>query len=125
MSKIILYIFIISFSFHGLAAAQKGSSTHFGGDIPSAENYGMVYLDNYSQKADVVPVIFDHWLHRAKFTCRICHIDIGFAMQTAATDINAVDNMNGYFCGSCHDGKRVIQGKIYKLIILLKLKAMP
>ena len=81
MPRIILYIFIIFFSFYGSAAAQKGSPTHFGGDIPSAENYGMVYLNNYSRKAGVVPVIFDHWLHRAKFTCRICHIDIGKILE--------------------------------------------
>ena len=111
MPRIILYVVIILFSFHGLASAQKGSPHHSGGDIPLPENYGIVYLDNYSKKAGVVPVVFDHWLHRAKFTCRICHIDVGFAMQTEATDIKAVDNMNGYFCGSCHDGKRVIEGK--------------
>jgi len=32
-------------------------------------------------------VVFDHWLHRAKFTCRLCHVDIGFAMKAEATDI--------------------------------------
>ena len=56
-------------------------------------------------------MVFDHWLHRAKFTCRLCHVDIGFAMEAEATDISAADNMNGYFCGACHDGKRVIEDK--------------
>jgi c(7)-type cytochrome triheme protein len=56
-------------------------------------------------------VVFDHWLHRAKFTCRLCHVDIGFAMEAEATDISAADNMNGNFCGACHDGKRVIEDK--------------
>ena len=111
MPKLIIFIFIILFSFHSLASAQKKSPTYYGENIPSPENYGEVYLNNYSKKAGVAPVVFDHWLHRAKFTCRICHIDIGFAMQTEATDIKAADNMNGYFCGSCHDGKRVIEGK--------------
>jgi len=50
-------------------------------------------------------VVFDHWLHRAKFTCRLCHVDIGFAMQGGATDIRAADNINGYYCGTCHNGK--------------------
>ena len=62
-------------------------------------------------KAGVSPVVFDHWLHRAKFTCRICHIDIGFVMKGEATDIRAADNINGYYCGSCHDGKRAVEGK--------------
>ena len=56
-------------------------------------------------------MVFDHWLHRAKFTCRLCHVDIGFAMVAEATDIKAADNMNGYYCGSCHDDKRVIDNK--------------
>jgi c(7)-type cytochrome triheme protein len=50
-------------------------------------------------------VVFDHWLHRAKFTCRLCHVDIGFAMKTGATGIKAADNEKGYYCGACHNGK--------------------
>jgi c(7)-type cytochrome triheme protein len=50
-------------------------------------------------------VVFDHWLHRAKFTCRLCHVDIGFAMKTGATGIKAADNERGYYCGACHNGK--------------------
>ena len=97
MLKKILYKSIILFSFHGLASAQKGSLCKYVDEVPSPENFGRVYLDNYSEKAGVVPVVFDHWLHRAKFTCRVCHIDIGFAMQNKATGINTADNMNGYF----------------------------
>jgi c(7)-type cytochrome triheme protein len=79
--------------------------------IPSAQYYGKVILNNYSKKAYVPPVVFDHWLHRAKFTCRLCHIDIGFTMKAETTDIKAADNINGYYCGACHDGKRVFEGK--------------
>ena len=111
MLKKIFFIFIILFSLHSIASAQKGELYKYVNEIPSPENFGIVYLDNFSQKAGVVPVIFDHWLHRAKFTCRVCHIDIGFAMKNEATGINATDNMNGYFCGSCHDGKRKFEGK--------------
>jgi c(7)-type cytochrome triheme protein len=79
--------------------------------IPPAEYFGRVELDNYSQKAGVSPVTFDHWLHRAKFTCRLCHIDIGFAMKAEMTDISAADNMSGYYCGTCHDGQRIFDGR--------------
>ena len=48
---------------------------------------------------------FDHWLHRAKWTCRLCHVDIGFAMKTNGTNIKAEDNISGYYCGTCHNGK--------------------
>jgi c(7)-type cytochrome triheme protein len=109
--RIILYVFIILFSFLGSASAQKTSLENYGKEIPPPEYFGKVLLSNHTRKAGVDPVVFDHWLHRAKFTCRICHIDIGFAMKSNATDIKAVDNMNGYYCGSCHDGKRVVDDK--------------
>lgn len=59
----------------------------------------------------MAPVVFDHWLHRAKFTCRLCHVDIGFAMEEGATRISADFNMQGLYCGSCHDGQRIIDGQ--------------
>ena len=81
-------------------------------DVPRGEMYGRVVLDKYSSKAGIGPVTFDHWLHRTKFTCRLCHVDIGFAMQANATDINAATNRQGFHCGACHDGKRSIDGKV-------------
>jgi c(7)-type cytochrome triheme protein len=56
-------------------------------------------------------VKFDHWLHRAKFTCRLCHVDIGFAMKTNATSVNAQDMAAGYYCAACHNGKPGPEGK--------------
>ena len=48
-------------------------------------DYGRVVINNASQKAGLAPVVFDHWLHRAKYTCRLCHIDIGFGMKAGAS----------------------------------------
>ena len=79
--------------------------------IPRPEKYGQVILDNYSTRADMSPVVFDHWLHRAMFTCRLCHVDIGFAMEGRATKISAENNRNGLYCGACHNGTRVHAGK--------------
>jgi len=110
MPPIVLYVFIILFFFPASASSQVSSSQYFQ-EIPAPQYYGKVILNNYARKAGVDHVVFDHWLHRAKFTCRICHIDIGFAMKARATGISAVDNINGYYCGSCHDGKRVIEDK--------------
>jgi c(7)-type cytochrome triheme protein len=56
-------------------------------------------------------VVFEHWLHRAGFTCRLCHVDLGFAMKAGATAIKPEDNEGGYYCGACHDGRRLFQGK--------------
>jgi c(7)-type cytochrome triheme protein len=101
MPSIVLF-FLITFFFLPVAVSAE---------VTSHEDYGTVILNNYSKEAGVAPVVFDHWLHRAKFTCKLCHVDIGFAMKAEATEIKAVDNINGYYCGSCHDGKRVIKNK--------------
>jgi len=74
--------------------------------VAPPDKYGRVVINNYRSKG-IVPVVFDHWLHRAKFTCRLCHIDIGFAMEAGGTKISAATNMKGFHCGSCHNGNRV------------------
>lgn len=75
------------------------------------QEYGKVIINNYSRSAGMAPVVFSHWLHRAMFTCRLCHVDIGFAMEGRATKINAATNMQGYYCGACHNGKTVFEGR--------------
>ncbi len=85
----------------GLALAQTGLKKR----RPLPHEYGRVELNNFSEKAGRAPVVFDHWLHRAKFTCRLCHVDIGFAMQAGSTGIAAADNERGYYCGACHNGR--------------------
>lgn len=72
---------------------------------PLPHEFGRVVLNNASEKAGLAPVVFDHWLHRAKFTCRLCHVDVGFAMAAGATGITAADNAGGFYCGACHNGK--------------------
>jgi c(7)-type cytochrome triheme protein len=101
--KKLFFTFIILCFFPGAVFSQK---------IPLPQNVGKVILNNTSEEADIPPVIFDHWLHRAKFTCRVCHVDIGFAMEEGATGITADLNMQGMFCGSCHNGKRTIDDKV-------------
>jgi c(7)-type cytochrome triheme protein len=79
---------------------------------PLPYEYGRVVIDNYSEQAGLAPVVFEHWIHRTKFTCRVCHLDLGFAMKAGETGITASDNAGGYYCGTCHDGKRVFaEGK--------------
>src|SRR5512146_645928 len=78
---------------------------------PLPYEFGRVVINNFSEKAGFAPVVFDHWLHRAKFTCRLCHVDIAFAMKAGTTGITASDNMNGLYCGSCHNGKMAQDGK--------------
>ena len=67
-------------------------------------DYGGVTISNFSRRAGLAPVRFDHWLHRALYTCRLCHVDVGFAMEENGTKITAATNMKGFYCGACHNG---------------------
>jgi len=100
MKKIFFAIFLLLL-FAGLTLAQTGVKKK----RPLPYDYGKVIINNFSEKEGLAPVVFDHWLHRAKFTCRLCHVDIGFAMKAGATGIKSADNMKGYYCGTCHNGK--------------------
>jgi c(7)-type cytochrome triheme protein len=91
----------------GQALAQTGTKKK----RPLPYEYGRVVIDNFSDRGNLAPVVFEHWIHRSKFTCRVCHVDIGFAMKTGATGINATDNARGYYCGTCHNGRMVTDGK--------------
>ena len=72
--------------------------------MPRPEEFGNVVINNYSEKNNIAPVVFKHWLHRTKFTCRVCHVDLGFAMEAGGSDIKEADNKNKLYCGSCHNG---------------------
>ncbi len=74
-------------------------------------NYGSVTIRNFSSRAGLAPVRFDHWLHRALYTCRLCHVDIGFAMEENGTKITADTNSKGFYCGACHNGARLFGEK--------------
>ncbi len=60
------------------------SSTVYTQDRPvtagrAPDEYGRVIIKQSSApRAGFAPVVFDHWVHRSKFTCRLCHTDIGF-----------------------------------------------
>ncbi len=73
--------------------------------------FGNVLINNPSDKAGIAPVQFEHWLHRSMFTCRLCHVDLAFAMKGGGSNIKAADNKKGFYCGSCHNGKTTVNGK--------------
>jgi c(7)-type cytochrome triheme protein len=106
MKRAFLVILVVLMA-AGTVTAQSGSKKK----RPLPFEYGRVVLNNFAEKANFAPVAFDHWLHRSKFTCRLCHVDLAFAMKSGATGITAADNMSGYYCGTCHNGKMVVQGK--------------
>lgn len=106
MKKFLFLLFAL-LVFAGAVYAQTGVKKR----RPLPYEYGRVVINNYSEKVGLPPVVFNHWIHRAKFTCRLCHVDIGFAMKANGTDIKAADNISGYYCGTCHNGKMVVDNK--------------
>jgi c(7)-type cytochrome triheme protein len=104
MKRKVLIIALLLFVFASLGIAATSS---FGTKkrMPRPEEFGNVIINNYSEKNNIAPVVFKHWIHRAKYTCRVCHVDLGFAMEAGGSDIREADNTNHLYCGSCHNGK--------------------
>jgi c(7)-type cytochrome triheme protein len=66
--------------------------------------YGNVVLGSKSRKAGMAPVIFSHWSHRSRYTCRVCHQELGFSMRQGDSGINRSQSLAGKFCAACHNG---------------------
>ena len=65
--------------------------------------YGDVVINNYSDGANIRPVVFPHWFHRIRFRCKVCHADLGFEMKAGGNDINMLKIFDGQYCGACHN----------------------
>lgn len=65
--------------------------------------YGDVVINNYSDAANMRPVVFPHWFHRIRFRCKVCHADLGFKFKAGGNDINMLKIFDGQFCGQCHN----------------------
>ena len=66
--------------------------------------YGDVVINNYSDEAEMRPVVFPHWFHRIRFRCKVCHADLGFQFKAGGNDINMLKIIDGEYCGACHNG---------------------
>jgi c(7)-type cytochrome triheme protein len=67
--------------------------------------YGNVVMRRSSKKAGMQPVVFVHWSHRARYTCRVCHMELGFSMRSGDTGITREQYLAGKYCGACHNGQ--------------------
>lgn len=75
---------------------RKGKSPH---------QYGAVLMDKFTKGAkDTRPVLFPHWAHREKYTCKACHTGLNISMKRTATGIRQSDIEAGKYCGKCHNG---------------------
>lgn len=106
--KTILFIVALitsAFMSQGIYADQKKELAPAFRGIKSPGSYGSIVLNKYTGEGqDMKAVVFPHWLHRTKFTCKVCHSDIGFPMKAGTTDIKMEAIFEGRYCGKCHDG---------------------
>ena len=74
--------------------------------LPTAEEYGDVLIKRVSFSREMAPVIFSHAIHRAKYTCRVCHGELEFSMKVNETAILCKSGeTDGKYCTVCHNGK--------------------
>lgn len=66
--------------------------------------YGDVVINNYAETQGMRPVVFPHWFHRIRYTCKVCHADLGFKFKAGGNDITMSKIIEGQFCGACHNG---------------------
>jgi c(7)-type cytochrome triheme protein len=104
MKKRTILAFVLLMLFCGMAMAFA-ESEGMRKKRPPRHEYGNVVMNNSSEKNKMAPVVYNHWLHRAEYTCRLCHVDIGFGMSAGTTGVTMDDNKRGMYCGACHNGK--------------------
>lgn len=100
---IICAVLVICALFSGLPTETEGF-WDFAPNLPP-EEYGNIIINRTSQQKGVKPATFSHWSHRRKHTCRVCHFELEFNMKLNTTEITENANMEGRFCGACHNGK--------------------
>lgn len=67
--------------------------------------YGDIVINNFSEKTGARAAVFPHWFHRIRYTCKVCHTDLGFKMQAGGDKMLMADILDGRFCGACHNGQ--------------------
>lgn len=72
---------------------------------PLPAKFGNVTISRGTAGGPMKPVVFAHWSHRMRYTCRVCHLELDFAMRRNATEITEEAIRKGEYCGACHDGK--------------------
>jgi c(7)-type cytochrome triheme protein len=88
-----------------LVAASVSATVFSIPEQPPYYQYGNVLMNRTSEAHGISWVTFSHWSHRRSYTCRVCHLELEFAMKANSTEITEESNRQGKYCGACHDGK--------------------
>ena len=71
---------------------------------PAQAEFGDIVMNQTSDAASIRPVVFPHWFHRIRYSCKSCHSDLGIKFQTGGNGVDMVKVMDGLYCGACHNG---------------------
>jgi len=86
----------------GNSAGDVNASTEYR-KIKPPEAWGTTIMERNTRGTETKGVLFPHWAHRNRYTCSVCHTDLGFAMKAGGTNIKQSDIEEGKYCGACHD----------------------
>ncbi len=115
----LLMFFLLALS-PGFGTAQAMSRYELGRVIETIPpngpfwKYGNVVMQSRTRAAGVKPVVFSHWSHRPLYTCRVCHVELGFTMKAGGSGITRNQYLSGAFCGACHDGQTAFSARKVK-----------
>ena len=73
------------------------------GDTAATDGSGIAGNATGVNTAGLPKARFPHWVHRIRYRCKTCHMDI-FEPEAGSNAITMVDIQNGEACGKCHDG---------------------
>ena len=60
---------------------------------------------------DLPPARFAHWVHRSRYQCKACHMEL-YVPQAGANVVTMKMIADGQSCGTCHDGKTAFDAGI-------------
>ena len=75
-----------------------------GGIGDARAEFGDVLMNQYSEAGGIRPVVFPHWFHRVRYSCKACHSDLGIKYKAGGNAITMVKIIDGLYCGACHNG---------------------
>ncbi len=71
---------------------------------PAAESDTLAAAAAASLARRFPPATFPHWVHRIRYQCRACHMEL-FEPRAGANAVTMKQIEAGQACGVCHDGK--------------------
>lgn len=88
-----------------MAAVDTMAAVHasVAGTTGDAMQDGEAPTEVLISESSLPPAVFPHWVHRIRYTCKVCHMDL-FEPEAGANAITMADISAGEACGTCHNG---------------------